>query len=31
MPLEDLTDIRYEVHDGLATITIVRTERMNAF
>jgi 2-ketocyclohexanecarboxyl-CoA hydrolase len=27
----ELTDVRYEVEDGLATITIDRPERMNAF
>jgi 1,4-dihydroxy-2-naphthoyl-CoA synthase len=27
----ELTDVRYEVADGLATITIDRPERMNAF
>jgi 2-ketocyclohexanecarboxyl-CoA hydrolase len=29
--MEELTDIRYEVEDGLAWITIDRPERMNAF
>ena len=29
--MEDLTDVLYEVEDGLATITINRPERMNAF
>src|SRR6195256_3133584 len=29
--LPDLTDVLYEVEDGLATITINRPERMNAF
>jgi len=29
--MDDLTDVRYEVEDGLAWITIDRTERMNAF
>ena len=29
--MEELTDVRYEVEDGLATITIDRPERMNAF
>jgi 2-ketocyclohexanecarboxyl-CoA hydrolase len=29
--MEELTDVLYEVHDGLATITINRPERMNAF
>jgi naphthoate synthase len=29
--MEDLTDVRYEVEDGLAWITIDRPERMNAF
>ena len=29
--MEELTDVRYEVDDGLAWITIDRPERMNAF
>jgi naphthoate synthase len=29
--MEELTDVRYEVEDGLAWITIDRPERMNAF
>jgi 2-ketocyclohexanecarboxyl-CoA hydrolase len=29
--VEELTDVRYEVEDGLAWITIDRPERMNAF
>jgi 2-ketocyclohexanecarboxyl-CoA hydrolase len=29
--MEELTDVLYEVEDGLATITINRPERMNAF
>jgi len=29
--MEQLTDVRYAVEDGLATITIDRPERMNAF
>src|SRR5919199_424110 len=29
--MDQLTDVRYEVEDGLATITIDRPERMNAF
>jgi 2-ketocyclohexanecarboxyl-CoA hydrolase len=29
--MEDLTDVRYEAEDGLATIIIDRPERMNAF
>ncbi len=29
--MEDLTDVRYEAEGGLATITIDRPERMNAF
>jgi len=29
--MDDLTDVRYEVEDGLAWITIDRPERMNAF
>jgi 2-ketocyclohexanecarboxyl-CoA hydrolase len=29
--MEELTDVRYEEEDGLATITIDRPERMNAF
>jgi 2-ketocyclohexanecarboxyl-CoA hydrolase len=29
--MEELTDVLYEVDDGLATITINRPERMNAF
>src|SRR5947207_9855014 len=29
--MEDLTDVRYEVEDGLATITIDRPDRLNAF
>jgi 2-ketocyclohexanecarboxyl-CoA hydrolase len=29
--MEELTDVRYEVDQGLATITIDRPERMNAF
>jgi 2-ketocyclohexanecarboxyl-CoA hydrolase len=29
--MEELTDVRYEVEDGLATITIDRPDRMNAF
>jgi len=29
--MEDLTDVLYEVEDGLATITINRSDRMNAF
>src|SRR3990170_6901754 len=29
--MEELTDVRYEVEDGLAWITINRPERMNAF
>jgi naphthoate synthase len=29
--MEDLTDVLYEVEDGLATITINRPDRMNAF
>jgi 2-ketocyclohexanecarboxyl-CoA hydrolase len=29
--MEELTDVRYEVEKGLATITIDRPERMNAF
>ena len=29
--MQDLTDVRYEVADGLATITIDRPERLNAF
>ena len=29
--MEELTDVRYEAEDGLATITIDRPERMNAF
>src|SRR3989442_11549433 len=29
--VEELTDVRYEVEDGLAVITIDRPERMNAF
>jgi 2-ketocyclohexanecarboxyl-CoA hydrolase len=29
--MDDLTDVLYEVEDGLATITINRPERMNAF
>src|SRR5438105_11758880 len=29
--MEDLTDVRYEVEDGLATITINRPDRLNAF
>jgi naphthoate synthase len=29
--MEDLTDILYEVEDGLATITINRPERLNSF
>src|SRR5436305_14162912 len=29
--MEDLTDVRYEVEDGLAWITIDRPDRMNAF
>src|SRR3954447_10982744 len=29
--MNDLTDVRYEVHNGLARITIDRTERLNAF
>ena len=29
--MEDLTDVVYEVEDGLATITINRPDRMNAF
>src|SRR5436190_7921418 len=29
--MEDLTDVRYEVENGLATITINRPDRMNAF
>jgi 2-ketocyclohexanecarboxyl-CoA hydrolase len=31
MEMDDLTDLRYEVQDGLAWITIDRPERMNAF
>src|SRR5436305_5306672 len=31
MQLEELTDVRYEVEDGLAWITIGRPERLNAF
>lgn len=30
-PLDDLTDVRYAVEDGVATITIDRQSRMNAF
>src|SRR2546426_1385211 len=29
--MEDLTDVRYEAENGLATITINRPDRMNAF
>jgi 2-ketocyclohexanecarboxyl-CoA hydrolase len=29
--MEDLTDVLYEVEDGLATITVNRPDRMNAF
>src|SRR3954465_15993429 len=29
--MEELTDVIYEVEDGLATITINRPERLNAF
>ena len=29
--MDELTDVLYEVEDGLATITINRPERMNAF
>src|SRR3989442_9862182 len=29
--VEELTDVRYEVEDGLATITIDRPDRMNSF
>src|SRR5437764_2725716 len=29
--MEDMTDVRYEVADGLSTITIDRPERLNAF
>src|ERR671933_430981 len=29
--MQELTDVRYEVEEGLATITIDRPERMNAF
>jgi 2-ketocyclohexanecarboxyl-CoA hydrolase len=29
--MEELTDVRYQVEEGLATITIDRPERMNAF
>src|SRR5687768_2512734 len=29
--MEELTDVLYDVEDGLATITINRPERMNAF
>ena len=29
--MEELTDVRYEVEDGLAWITIDRPERLNAF
>ena len=29
--MDELTDVRYEVDDGLAWITIDRPERMNAF
>ena len=29
--MQEMTDVRYEVEDGLATITIDRPERMNAF
>ena len=29
--MEELTDVRYEVEDGLAWITIDRTDRLNAF
>ena len=29
--MDDLTDVRYEVESGLATITIDRPDRMNAF
>jgi 2-ketocyclohexanecarboxyl-CoA hydrolase len=29
--MDELTDVRYEVDDGLAWITIDRTDRMNAF
>jgi naphthoate synthase len=31
MEMDELTDVRYEVEDGLAWITIDRPERMNAF
>jgi len=30
-PFEDLTDVSYEIDNGLATITIARPERYNAF
>ena len=29
--MDELTDVRYEVENGLAVITIDRPERMNAF
>src|SRR5919204_3087786 len=29
--MEDLTDVRYEVEDGLAWITIDRQDRLNSF
>jgi naphthoate synthase len=29
--MEDLTDVAYDIDDGLATITINRPERLNSF